>query len=144
MTALLNVTVPAAGTYTGSSFQFRVPAPLNPVLGAQLTFTYGSGGTSINAYLQTSFDGGTNWCDVVSFAQLLLASQRTVVDVVQGAFAPAAATDGTLAAGTANAGLLGPWWRCKYVIAGAYSASTLRVDAFSNVGIVPAGVGAFN
>jgi len=144
VTAILNTTVPAAGTYTGSLFQCRVPAPLNPVLTAQLTFTWGSGGTSINAFLQTSFDGGTNWCDVVSFAQLLLASQRAAASVVQGGVTPVAVTDGTLAAGTANAGLFGPWWRVKYTVAGAYTASTLRVDAFANVGIVPAGAGAFN
>jgi len=63
--------------------------------------------------------------------------------VIQGAVAPAAVTDGTLAAGTANA-LFGPCWRIKYTVVGAYSASTLRIDAFSNVGIVPAGANAFN
>src|SRR5262245_21076237 len=133
MTAILNTTVPAAGTYTSSTFQVRVPAGAQPVMEAQETFTYGSGGTSINVYLQTSFDGGANWCDVVSFAQLLLASQRAAASVVQGAVAPVAVTDGTLAAGSANA-LFGPWWRVKYTVVGAYSATTLRIDAFSNVG----------
>jgi len=108
-------------------------------------FTFGSGAaTTLDVYLQTSFDGGTNWCDVVHFAQFTTASARAAAAVVQGAFAPAAVTDGTLAAGTANAGLFGPWWRVKYTVVGAYTATTIRLDAFANVGIVPAGVNAFN
>ena len=35
-------------------------------LGFQLNFSYGSGGTSVNAWLQTSLDGGTTWCDAVA------------------------------------------------------------------------------
>jgi len=141
MAAILNVTVPAAGTYVGPTYQVRLPSGVNPVMGAQATFTYGSGGTTVNAYLQTSFDGGQTWCDVISFTQFALASARIVTNVVQAAVAPAAATDGTLAAASANA-LFGGWWRVKYVVVGAYAATTLRIDAFTNVGIVPAGAGA--
>jgi hypothetical protein len=105
---------------------------------------FGSGAaTTLNCYLQTSFDGGTNWADVVSFTQFGVASARVGAAVVQAAVAPAALTDGTLAAGSANA-LFGPWWRVKYVVVGAYTATTLRVDAYANVGLVPAGVNAFN
>jgi len=144
MTAILNVTVPAAGTYAGPTWQLRVPAGAQPVLEAQANFTFGSGAaTTLNTYLQTSFDGGVTWCDVVSFTQFTTASARIAASVIQGAVAPAAATDGTLAAGSANT-LFGPWWRVKYVVVGAYTASTLRIDAFSNVGIVPAGANAFN
>jgi len=144
MTAILNISVPAAGTYAGPTWQLRVPSGSQPVLEAQANFTFGSGtATTLNTYLQTSFDAGQTWCDVVSFTQFTTASARIAASVIQGAVAPAAVTDGALAAGTANA-LFGPWWRCKYVVVGAYSASTLRIDAFSNVGIVPAGANAFN
>ena len=30
-------------------------------------FTYGSGGTSADVYVQTSFDGGTTWVDICNF-----------------------------------------------------------------------------
>ena len=145
MTAILNVNpVPAAGTYVSPLWQLREPAGSQPVIEAQANFVFGSGAaTTLNAYLQTSFDGGVNWCDVVSFTQFTTSSARVGASVIQGAVAPVALTDGTLAAGSANA-LFAPWWRAKYVIVGTYSASTLRVDAFANVGIVPAGVNAFN
>jgi len=145
MTAILNVNpVPAAGTYTGPTYQLREPSGSNPVMEAQDTFTFGSGAaTTLNVYVQTSFDGGLTWADVISFTQFTTASARIGASVIQGAVAPVALTDGTLAAGSANA-LFAPWWRAKYVIVGTYSASTLRVDAFANVGIVPAGVNAFN
>src|SRR5262249_11913467 len=144
MTAILNVSVPAAGIYVGPLWQLREPAGAQPVIEVQANFTFGSGAaTTLNTYLQTSFDGGVTWCDVVSFTQFTTASARIAASVIQGAVAPAAVTDGTLAAGTANA-LFGPWWRIKYTVVGAYSTSTLRVDAYSNVGLVPAGVNAFN
>src|SRR5262245_50262023 len=145
MTAILNINpVPAAGTYVGSIFQLREPSGSNPVMEVQANFVFGAGAaTTLNTYLQTSFDGGLNWCDVVSFNQFTTASARFGASVIQAAVAPVALTDGTLAAGTANA-LFGPWWRIKYVIVGTYTASTLRVDAFANVGVVPAGAGAFN
>src|SRR5262249_3300202 len=145
MTAILNVSVPAAGTYVGSTFQLREPSGSNPVMEVQANFVFGSGAaTTLNAYLQTSFDGGTNWADVVSFTQFTTASARVGAAVIQGAVVPVALTDGTLAAGSANA-LFGPWWRIKYVVVGTYGGgTTLRVDAFANVGIVPAGAGAFN
>ena len=144
MTAILNVSVPAAGTYVGPLWQLREPAGSQPVLEVQANFVFGSGTTTtLNLYLQTSFDGGTNWSDVVSFTQFGVASARVGAAVIQGAVTPVALTDGTLAAGTANA-LFGPWWRCKYVVVNTYTASTLRVDAYANVGLVPAGVNAFN
>src|SRR5262249_25797713 len=146
MTAILNVNpVPAAGTYVSPLWQLREPAGSQPVIEAQANFVFGSGAaTTLNAYLQTSFDGGVNWCDVVSFTQFTTSSARVGARLIQGAGAPVALTDGTLAAGSANA-LFGPWWRVKYVVVGTYGGgTTLRVDAFANVGIVPAGANAFN
>src|SRR5215813_13207492 len=111
MTAILNVSVPAAGTYVGPLWQLREPAGAQPVIEVQANFTFGSGAaTTLNTYLQTSFDGGLTWADVVSFTQFTTASARVGASVIQGAFASAAATDGTLAAASNNAGLFGPWW----------------------------------
>ena len=33
----------------------------------QANFTYGSGGTSADAWVQTSLDGGTTWTDIANF-----------------------------------------------------------------------------
>ena len=103
MTAILNVSVPAAGTYVGPLWQLREPAGAQPVIEVQANFVFGSGAaTTLNLYLQTSFDGGTNWCDVISFSQFTTASARVGAAVIQGAVTPVALTDATLAAGTAT------------------------------------------
>jgi hypothetical protein len=33
---------------------------------AQAALVYGSGGTTVDAYVQTSIDGGTTWIDVIA------------------------------------------------------------------------------
>src|SRR5882672_6915362 len=38
------------------------------VLVLDANFVYGSGGTTAKFWVQTSFDGGTNWMDIYSFA----------------------------------------------------------------------------
>lgn len=135
--------IPAAGTYT-------FPLKLNPVLtvgggdiGAatpanqrlqkiegiralplEATFEYGAAGTSAKFWLQASFDG-VNWHDVVNFA-FLLASSRKVATVLPVAAVPAVATDGTLADDTLG-GPVGPFWRVKYTIVGAYTGSFITI-----------------
>src|SRR5262249_46594568 len=110
------------------------------------TFTYGSGGTTADVYIQTSFDGGVTWSDAIHFAQLALASARFIAAVGQAGLGPAVAgTDGTLAVNTVTAGMFGSLWRVKYVTVGTYAGNTtLRIDAIGNVMLVPAGVNAFN
>jgi hypothetical protein len=102
----------------------------------QATLTYGSGGTTATAWVQTSFDDGVTWCDVANFA-FTTASARSVqnVSALTTVLAAAAATDGTLASNTANSGLLGALWRVKYTTTGTYAGGTLlRVDAQPNRG----------
>ena len=130
--ALLNSGVTTAVTAQLSpTFQLR-SAPANMTL--QGTFTYGSGGTSADAWVQTSIDGGTTWTDVANF-HFTTASARFVYNLssktpVTTEYTP---TDGTLSANTANDGVIGSIWRVKWSSAGTYSASTnLRVDAFAN------------
>jgi hypothetical protein len=137
---LLPVTT-AQAAQVSPSFQLR-GSPAQSVLPASLTlqanFTYGSGGTSTDAWVQTSLDGGATWCDVAHFT-FTTSSARSVTSVTSSkSFTQAAPTDGTLAAGTVNDGLFGPLWRVKYTTVGTYAGSTtLRIDAFGN-GIVPA------
>lgn len=138
MGMLLNqvITTAAAGA-VGSVYQTRSgpgSAQLPSGLICQANFTYGSGGTTVDAWLQTSLDGGTNWCDVAHFTQFATASSRLVCNVQSSvALAIGAATDGTLAAGSINNGLFGPLWRIKYTSVGTYAGNTtLRIDVFTD------------
>jgi hypothetical protein len=149
MPALLNAPITIAGTYTGNPFQIRQSpnyqgGPM--AVTAQHNFTWGSGGTSVDTYLQTSLDGGATWADVIHFPQALLASARSVANVSSAVSpaTPVTATDaGALAANTINPGIVGAWWRVKYVVVGTYAGgTTLRVDV--NPVMVPAGPGSFN
>lgn len=133
MTAVLPDTIiTTAGTVTSAAFDLRNGGrpPLN--LSAALKFTYGSGGTSINVYVQTSFDGGSTWQDVISFTQITTANSKQFSNVGRtNKLAPVAQQDGALAAGSANDGFVGPLWRVKVVSVGTYAgSSTLHVDLF--------------
>lgn len=135
-TNLLNVGVTTAVTaQVTPTFQLRAASgqalPTNLVL--QGTFTYGSGGTSADAWVQTSVDSGTTWTDVANF-HFTTASARFLYNLssataVTTEYTP---TDGTLAANTAKDGLIGSMWRVKYTTVGTYAGTTLRVDAFTN------------
>jgi hypothetical protein len=132
MPALLNnVVVTAAVTNAvGPTLQVRSPIGIPTNVGVQVTFAYGSGGTSGTVWLQTSFDGGATWCDVAAIA-LTLANLRTLFNVssLTPKTTAAAATDGTLAAGTINDGIVGSQWRCKYTTVGVFAGNTnLSVD----------------
>lgn len=137
MAAILNVPVTTAVTAALSSvFQLR-PGPGGQALPTgvllQGNFTYGSGGTTATAWVQTSIDGGSTWCDIARFA-FTTASARFVYNVNSSTSVTAEATptDGTLATNTANDGILGNLFRVKYTTTGTYAATTLRVDMISD------------
>src|SRR5215469_17534026 len=131
MTALLNgvlITTPVTAALgpvmqTGA----RVGVPNNALLQGKLT--YGSGGTTVDAWVQTSIDGGGSWCDVANFhfttasARFIFNLSSTTVITTQ-----ATPTDGTMAANTSSSGLIGPRWRVKYSSTGTYAGTTLEVD----------------
>lgn len=103
-------------------------APRN--LTAQATFTYGSGGTTVDAYLQTSLDGGLTWADIANF-HFTTASATKIINL--NAQTPETTqitpTDGSITANTAQDGVLGPLFRVKYKSSGTYGGTTvLRVD----------------
>lgn len=129
MTMLANLTITTAQSA-------QVTAALQAIDGAlqsaviQATFTYGSGGTSADAWVQTSFDGGATWCDVANFhfttSTARFAFNLSSLTPVTTEYTP---TDGTLAANTAKDGMLGPQWRIKWTSVGTYAGgTTLRVD----------------
>jgi hypothetical protein len=105
-----------------------VDAPTS--LCVQANFTYGSGGTTVNAYVQTSVDGGLTWIDIAQFS-FTTASARSVFNL--NSQTPVTtqytATDGTLTANTAKDGILGPLYRVKLATTGTYAGATnLKID----------------
>lgn len=106
---------------------------LHPVLSAAFAFVfdYGSGGTTIDAYLQTSIDGGASWCDVANFhgvqTDLTKIINLSSLTPVTSSVTPG---DGVIGANTALDGILGQHWRVKLKSAGTYGGSTtLKVYA---------------
>lgn len=128
MTMLLNLPITTAVTAQKTTpLQVEVE-PLSANF--QFVFTYGSSGTSADAYVQTSFDGGTTWCDVINFhattSSLTYIYNLSALTVVTSKATP---SDGTLTANTSVDGLFGNLWRVKYTTTGTYATSTsLRVD----------------
>jgi hypothetical protein len=111
----------AAGVDLGYGLQY---------VGFQGVFTYGSGGTTAKAWIQTSFDNGTTWFDVANMA--FTTATLTKVGAVSSrivAAAPATPTDAALADNTINNGLLGNKIRVKLTTTGTYAGgTTLKID----------------
>lgn len=138
MAAILNQTITAAAAGSLSSvYQLRPGpggqrAPDSVIL--QGNFTYGSGGTSVDAWVQTSLDGGSTWEDVANF-HFTTSSQRFIYNLNSGTsvtteYTP---TDGTLAANTSKDGIIGNLWRVKFTSVGTYAGgTTLRVDMIAD------------
>lgn len=109
-----------------------VPMKLNAAprnIAVQGNFTYGSGGTTVNAYLQTTLDGGVTWIDIANFS-FAVASARAVFNLNSQTpiIAPVTPTDGALGANTGKDGILGAQFRVKYVTTGTYVGTTLSID----------------
>lgn len=104
-----------------------VDAPTS--LCVQANFTYGSGGATVNAYVQTTIDNGATWVDIAQFS-FTTASARVLFNLNSQTSVTAqyTATDGTLTANTVKDGILGPLFRVKLVTTGTYAGTTLRID----------------
>jgi hypothetical protein len=109
-----------------------VVAPRNVCV--QANFTYDSGGTTVDAWVQTSLDNGATWTDIAQF-HFTTAAGRFVYNLnsqtpVTAEYTP---TDGTLAANTSKDGVLGNQLRVKYQTTGIYGgASLLSIDMQSD------------
>jgi len=128
--ALVITTAQAAQTTT--PVQFPEGAPLH--VAVQCNFTYGSGGTSADVWVQSSIDAGVTWVDMAN-CHFTTSSARFLYNLssltpVTTAYT---ATDGSLAANTVKDGLIAPWMRVKYTTVGTYAGSTkLNVDVAYN------------
>lgn len=97
-------------------------------IGAQCKLTYTSGGTAVTVWIQTSFDGGATWCDVMVFAFATAAARKFGAVNRQTAVTPVAVTDGSGAADAKTDGVVGQLWRAKYTSTGTYAGTTLQID----------------
>ena len=121
---LLNLSITAAVAATATA-AVDIGHNVDTIL-LQCNFTYvASAATSAKAYVQTSFDGGTTWCDIACFAHTTTSlnrvfnlSSKTAVTTIF------TLTDGTLTDSTAKDGLIGNLIRVKYVTVGTYGAGT--------------------
>jgi hypothetical protein len=126
MALMENVAITAAGTYT-TDWVRDVGAE---DLVVQANFDYGSGGTAVKAYVQTSLDGGQTATDVMCFAFATSDARRVLsVDADAAVATPATPTDGSLADNTVANGIIGDMLRVKYVVTGTYVASLLDMHA---------------
>ena len=55
----------------------------------EAVFLYGSGGTTVNAYIQTSLDNGLSWVDIMNFSFTTSAATKISAVVATTALAPA-------------------------------------------------------
>lgn len=126
---LLNLPITVASGPTGTTPTIGLVQ--SRYLAVQANFTYGSGGTSADAYVQTSLDGGLTWIDIMNFHFLVVNAIKVSAVTIATAVAPAITpTDGSLAANTILSGLIGDRIRVKYVTVGTYAGGTnLRLDA---------------
>ncbi len=138
MTILLNaLAITAADTGTLRTVKKCVsPAPDH--LSVEFDFTYGSGGTSVDAYLVTSFDGGASWIDVANF-HVTTSSLKNILNLSANTplttlYVP---TFGALASNTVKDGIFGGRWAIYTKSAGTYAATSLSVFVFGSRLITP-------
>jgi hypothetical protein len=117
------ITTAAAGTTT-TPVKFQSGANY---FGVHCKLVYGSGGTTIKVWVQTSLDGGLTWTDIMNFAHTTASLSRfsAVNNYPSTPLPPVTAlTDATLADNTVLTGLLGQQVRLKFTTTGTYGGAT--------------------
>lgn len=88
-------------------------------------FFRGSGGTTFDAWVQTTLDGGTTWVDIRNFSFTTTSLKQIVnhscATPITAAVTP---TDGGLAANTSVDGIIGDRIRVKATSTGTYGGSS--------------------
>jgi len=134
MTTLLNshaITTAQSLATVGSVLS--VPADCTS-LTIESSLTYGSGGTSAKAYVQTSLDGGSNFIDIMCFA-FTTTGLRKVLNVTRSTAVTADVipTVGSITDDTSISGIIGDIIRIQVVTTGTYAGST-TLDMFVQMG----------
>lgn len=97
-------------------------------LTVSLRFAWGSGGTAVKAYLQTSIDGGNTWIDIACVV-FGTASEHAALNfsALTPKITQVTPSDGAMSDDTAIDGILGDRVRLKVVSTGTYAGNTLLV-----------------
>jgi hypothetical protein len=123
-----SATLPNGTYYTEPIHLGRIPN--QPIfLAVQANLVRAAGGATCRVYIQTSFDEGATWCDIMCL-HMVNASERLVGAVcatITLGGATITPSDGALADDTLIQGVLGDFIRMRMTVAGGYTA-TLRVD----------------
>jgi len=121
--------ITAAATVTSIPFTM-LPGVKHLVVQGNLV--YGSGGTTVKAFIQTTLDGGVTWIDIACLAfataNAVKVSKLSISTALAAAITP---TDGTLTDNTILDGLLGDQFRVKVISTGTYVDTTLAVTAIA-------------
>lgn len=118
--------VPAAGTYGSQIIDLKFNQQKLPLtMAAWCQLIYGSGGTSVDFYIQAALNG-TDFFDVMNFHFTTSSDKKFASVNRQTAVVPVSTTLGSLTANTKNDGLFGLTWKASLVVAGAYVGSQLQ------------------
>lgn len=120
--SLGDFSIAAAGTQTGDWVD-----DLDGMLSAlvSLRLAYGSGGTTLRAYVQSTADGGTTVHDVAAVLFGAAAEHRLLNFTAAPVLSQVTPVDASLPDDTAVDGLLGTKMRLKIVSTGTYAGSTV-------------------
>lgn len=115
----LTITTALASTIEGTiSGYFGLRA-----LAVEVDFVYGSSGTSLDCFIQTTFDG-TNWFDIMNFAFGTSSDRKAMAVILANVATPQVLTDGTMTNNTSENGLMGDKIRAKVLSVGTYAGGT--------------------
>lgn len=115
--------IAAAGTQLGEVVE-SLAGMSAATISARLA--YGSGGTTIKVYVQTSLDQGTTWIDIACMAFTTAGAHKVFnLSGLTPKTTAATPTDGALTDDTSLDGVLGDRFRAKVVSVGTYAGSTV-------------------
>lgn len=121
--SLGDFTITAAGTQTGDWVD-GLEGALS--IAANMRLAYGSGGTSVKVYLQTSLDQETTAIDIACFTfATASANKARNLSALTPKTTDVTPSDGALADDTSVDGILGDRFRVKVVSTGTYAGSTV-------------------
>lgn len=127
---LINATLAAAVAADVTAGVFAMPSGRVEALTLLAKFVRAGGGTTTQAWVQTSFDGGTTWMDVATFAFTTTTATRLFNLTATAVTSIATPTDGSLTDNTCVNGFLGDLFRVKLTTVGTYTgASSLTIVA---------------
>ncbi|MEJ6783769.1 hypothetical protein [Aminobacter sp. Piv2-1] len=90
--------------------------------------SYGSGGTSIRAWVQVTLDDGATWIDIACFAFTTSSGVKVVnLSGLTPATTAITPSDGAMADNTVQDGVLGSAMRVKLTSTGTYANTTMSV-----------------